>query len=70
MMKLRTSLADTSAGHAAANITVDIAGGFPYGAFTLNLKTGAVANGKVTGGGPERSPEPPDRVSLAVPARQ
>ena len=43
-------LAGTSAGHAAANVTVDIAGGFLYGTFTLNVKTGAVANGKVTGG--------------------
>ena len=43
-------LADTTAGHAAAKVTVDTAGGFLYGTFTLNLKTGAVTNGKVTGG--------------------
>ncbi len=43
-------LADTSPGHAAVNVTVDTAGGFLYGTFTLNLKTGAVANGEVTGG--------------------
>jgi hypothetical protein len=31
-------------------ITVDTAGGFLYGTFTINLKTGAPANGTVTGG--------------------
>jgi hypothetical protein len=35
---------------AAVNVTIDIKGGFLYGTFTLNLKTGAVTNGKVTGG--------------------
>ena len=53
-------LADTSPGHAAVNVTLDTAGGFLYGTFTLNLKTGAVANGEVTGG-PVRSREPPER---------
>lgn len=43
-------LADTSAGRAAAHLTVDTPGGFLYGTFTLNLKTGAVTNGTVTGG--------------------
>ena len=32
------------------NITVDTSGGFLYGTFTANLKTGAITNGKVTGG--------------------
>ena len=31
-------------------VTVDVDGGFIYGTFTINLKTGAVTNGKVTGG--------------------
>jgi hypothetical protein len=35
---------------AAVHATVDTTGGFLYGTFTLNLKTGAVTNGKVTGG--------------------
>ncbi len=35
---------------AAVHVTVDTLGGFLYGTFTLNLKTGAVTNGKVTGG--------------------
>jgi hypothetical protein len=30
--------------------TVDVDGGFIYGTFTVNFKTGAVTNGKVTGG--------------------
>jgi hypothetical protein len=34
----------------AANITVDTNGGFLYGTFKVNTKTGAVTNGKVTGG--------------------
>jgi hypothetical protein len=34
----------------AANITVDTNGGFLYGTFDVNTKTGAVTNGKVTGG--------------------
>ena len=40
----------TSSSSAAVNATVDTKGGFLYGTFTLNLKTGAVTNGKVTGG--------------------
>jgi hypothetical protein len=40
----------TSSSSAAVNATVDTTGGFLYGTFTLNLKTGAVTNGKVTGG--------------------
>ncbi len=32
------------------NATVETNGGFLYGTFTLSLKTGAVTNGKVTGG--------------------
>jgi hypothetical protein len=32
------------------NIAVDTTGGFLYGALTLNLKTSALTNGKVTGG--------------------
>jgi hypothetical protein len=32
------------------NITGDISGGFLYGTGTINLKTGAFTNGKVTGG--------------------
>jgi hypothetical protein len=40
----------TSPARAAINATVDTTGGFLYGRFTLNLKTGAVTNGKVTGG--------------------
>jgi hypothetical protein len=40
----------TSSSSAAVNVTIDIKGGFLYGTFTLNLKTGAVTNGKVTGG--------------------
>ena len=34
----------------AANLTVDTKGGFLYGTFTFNPKTGVVTNGKVTGG--------------------
>ncbi len=40
----------TSPGSAAIHATVDTTGGFLYGRFTLNLKTGAITNGKVTGG--------------------
>jgi hypothetical protein len=40
----------TSPSSAAVNVTGDNPGGFLYGTFTLNLKTGAVTNGKVTGG--------------------
>ena len=43
-------LAHISAGRAAANVAVDTPGGFLYGTFTLNLNTGAVTNGEVTGG--------------------
>jgi hypothetical protein len=43
-------LAATSPSSAAVNATVDTKGGFLYGTFTLNLKTGAVTKGKVTGG--------------------
>ena len=42
--------AATSPTSVAVNATVDTKGGFLYGTFTLNLKTGAVTNGKVTGG--------------------
>ena len=35
---------------AAVNVTVDTKGGFLYGTLTVNLNTGAVTNGKVTGG--------------------
>jgi len=34
----------------AGNITLDTAGGFLYGTFSLNMVTGAVTDGKVTGG--------------------
>jgi hypothetical protein len=34
----------------AVNLTVDIKGGFLYGTFTFNPRTGVVTNGKVTGG--------------------
>jgi hypothetical protein len=40
----------TSATSGAANATVDATGGFLYGTFNINLETGAVTNGKVTGG--------------------
>jgi hypothetical protein len=42
--------AATSATSAAVNITVDTSGGFLYGTATVSNKTGAVTNGKVTGG--------------------
>jgi hypothetical protein len=32
------------------NATIDTAGGFLYGTLTYNVKTGAITNGKVTGG--------------------
>jgi hypothetical protein len=35
---------------AAGWFTLDVDGGFIYGTFTLNLKTGAITDGKVTGG--------------------
>ena len=43
-------VAATSSSSAAVNFTVDTKGGFLNGTFTFNLKTGAVTNGKVTGG--------------------
>jgi hypothetical protein len=42
--------AATSASTAAANVTGDFSGGLLYGTFTVNFKTGAITNGKVTGG--------------------
>jgi hypothetical protein len=42
--------AATSPSSLAVNITVDTKGGFLYGTFTFNPKTGVVTNGKVTGG--------------------
>jgi hypothetical protein len=39
-----------SASTVAVNTTVDTTGGFLYGTFTFNPKTGVVTNGKVTGG--------------------
>jgi hypothetical protein len=42
--------AATSPSSVAVNLTVDIKGGFLYGTFTFNPKTGVVTNGKVTGG--------------------
>lgn len=39
-----------SATTANVNITGDLSGGFLYGTGTINLKTGAFSNGKVTGG--------------------
>jgi Na+/H+-dicarboxylate symporter len=40
----------TSATAGALGLTVDASGGFLYGTATANLSTGAVSNGKVTGG--------------------
>ena len=40
----------TSATTAAVNVTVDTNGGFLYGTATVSIKTGAITNGKVTGG--------------------
>jgi hypothetical protein len=42
--------AATSATSANVNVTLDTAGGMLYGTFKLNFKTGAITNGKVTGG--------------------
>ena len=42
--------AATSATSGNVNITGDISGGFLYGTGTINFKTGAFTNGKVTGG--------------------
>jgi hypothetical protein len=42
--------AATSPTSGAVNITVDSSGGFLYGTATVSIKTGAVTNGKVTGG--------------------
>ncbi len=43
-------VAATSPSSGAANVTVDTSGGFLYGTFNINFSTGAVTNGKVTGG--------------------
>jgi len=40
----------TSSSTAGGWATVDVDGGFIYGTFTVSLKTGAITNGKVTGG--------------------
>ncbi len=40
----------TSPTSGTANVTVNTKGGFLYGTFNINFKTGAVTNGKVTGG--------------------
>ena len=40
----------TSATTANINVTGDFSGGFLYGTGTINMKTGAFSNGKVTGG--------------------
>jgi hypothetical protein len=42
--------AATSPSSLAVNYTLDTKGGFLYGTFNINLKTGALTNGKVTGG--------------------
>jgi hypothetical protein len=42
--------AATSPSSLAVNLTVETKGGFLYGTFTFNPKTGVVTNGKVTGG--------------------
>jgi hypothetical protein len=42
--------AGTSPSSLAVNLTVDTKGGFLYGTFTFNPRTGVVTNGKVTGG--------------------
>jgi hypothetical protein len=42
--------AATSPSRVAVNLTVDTKGGFLYGTFTFNPRTGVVTNGKVTGG--------------------
>jgi hypothetical protein len=39
-----------SATTANVNVTADTTGGFLYGTLTVNFKTGAISNGKVTGG--------------------
>jgi hypothetical protein len=45
-----TYIAATSATSGALNATVDTSGGMLYGTGTINLKTGGLSNGKVTGG--------------------
>ena len=40
----------TSSTSGTANLTVNTKGGLLYGTFNINFKTGAVTNGKVTGG--------------------
>ena len=42
--------AATSPSSVAVNYTLDTKGGFLYGTFTFNPRTGVVTNGKVTGG--------------------
>ncbi len=42
--------AAASASTGAVNATIDTVGGFLYGTLTDNLKTGAITNGKVSGG--------------------
>ena len=42
--------AATSPSSLAVNYTLDTKGGFLYGTFTFNPRTGVVTNGKVTGG--------------------
>ncbi len=42
--------AATSPTSGAVNITVDSNGGFLYGTATVSIRTGAITNGKVTGG--------------------
>jgi hypothetical protein len=41
---------DPATGTGAVNATVDTTGGLLYSTFTVNFKTGAVTDGKVTGG--------------------
>jgi hypothetical protein len=41
---------ETSPTTSAANVTLDTTGGMLYGTFTINLRTGNISDGKVTGG--------------------
>jgi hypothetical protein len=43
-------LTATSPTTAAGSVALDVNGGFLYGTLTLNLATGAITDGKVTGG--------------------
>ena len=43
-------VAGTSSTAGTANVTVDTNGGLLYGTFNINFTTGAITNGKVTGG--------------------